>query len=219
MSGYQTNQAPISSIADVISELEKTILYMLQHPNESEGLSPSEQVPVTEAPVSTQTDVKFFVGEVERYSHISRPCIIWTLGDTRQEGSQARASVGREPLSPRPFKKSLDLITCTLHGAFLDGVANLDGGADPQAEGDRWKRGTIKGCEILRWAFWWSLREHWGGNVRFEREGWLEVPHNNQTGYAWQSSFRVPMSQMRPQNLTIPTPRIDPDIHFEPPPT
>jgi len=165
------------------------------------------------------------MGQVEGYSHISPPFVLWTLGDTRQAGSQARGQrrplasrkQARDPVSPRPFKKSLDLVTATIYGAPLEGATpGIDGGADPQAAADRWKRGTARGCEILRWAFWWSLREHWGGNVTFERETWMEVTFNNQTGYAWQSSFRVPMSQMRPQNLTSPTPPIDVTIMRKP---
>jgi hypothetical protein len=212
---YDTNQKPIASLVDVISELEKSILFFLQHPEAADGLEPHERVPTIEAPALTQTDVRFFIGDVEKYSHISRPYIVWTLGDTRQAGSQARGlrHLDHDPKLPRPFKKSLDLLQCTLHGAVLDGAREgIDGGADKDAAHDRWKRGTIKGCEQLRWCYWWALREHWGGNVTFEREGWLEVLHNNQTGYAWQSSFRVPMSQMRPFQPTIPTPPLDIDL-------
>ena len=216
---FNTNSPNVKSLVDVLSELEKSIAYFMQHPDESEGLAPEENVPPTEAPNDSQTAVKFFMGEVELYSHITRPYVIWTLGDTRQEGSQARGGTGKNPVAPRPFKKSLDLVTCTLHGAFLDATVpsagDLTGEADLLVASDRWKRGTMRGCEILRWAYWWSLRERWGGNVRFERETWIEVSNNNQTGYAWQSSFRVPMSQMRPQNLTMPNPGMDPEIEFD----
>lgn len=211
---YQTNQSPIASLVDVLAELEKSIVYFLQNPSSSEGLAPDEAVPQLEAPVASMTDVKFFLGESEKYAHTSRPYAVWTLGDTRQEGGQARGSGGLDPVSPRPFKKVLDLIQFTAYGASLDGLI----GIDPSAPPDHWKRGTIRGCEILRWAYYWALREHWGGQPRFERETWIEVSGNNQTGYAWQSSFRVPMSQMRPNNLTMDTQPLDTTLERGPVP-
>lgn len=209
---YRTNQTPIASLVDVLAELEKSIKYFLQNPSTSEGLAPDEEVPQIEAPVASMTDVKFFLGESEKSAHTSRPYAVWTLGDTRQEGSQARGSGSKNPVSPRPFKKSLDLIQFTAYGSSLDGAIDID----PTAPPDHWKRGTVKGCEILRWAYWWALREHWGGQPRFEREGWIEVSGNNQLGYAWQSSFRVPMSQMRPNNLTMATQPLDVTIENSP---
>ena len=60
-------------------------------------------------------------------------------------------------MNPRPFKQTLDL---DLTGTNID---NND-------------RGTVTGCEWLRWYFYWALREHWGSDPEFEQEGWLEVP-------------------------------------------
>ena len=92
---FSTNQTPITSIVDVISELEKTITYCLQHPSESEGLGPDELVPPTEAPNASQTNLKFFMGEIEKFSHISRPYIVWT-GDKLEEAIAWCAAPGEE---------------------------------------------------------------------------------------------------------------------------
>ena len=179
---FATN-GPANSIVDVIDELEKTMIYMLQNIDAVDGLGPNEPIPLIESPSQNLTGLQFGLGEVVQYEHMTRPYAVWTLGDTRQAGGQHRA-VPTPLVNPRPFKKALDMVTCTLYGANLD-------------ESDS-KRGTIRGCEQLRWCFWWALREHWGGTPVFEREGWIEVGANNQAGYAWSSSFRVPMSQMRP---------------------
>lgn len=182
MTTFQTNK-PVNSLVDVIDELKKTMIYMLQNIDAVDGLGPDEPIPEIEAPSQNMVNLQFGIGDVAQFEHITRPFAIWTLGDTRQAGSQHRA-VPTPLVNPRPFKKALDMVTCTLYGAPLDAPD--------------YKRGTIRGCEQLRWCFWWALREHWGGTPVFEREGWIEVGANNQAGYAWSSSFRVPMSQMRP---------------------
>lgn len=186
---FDTNRQ-INSLTEVLDELEKTIRYALQNPGFVEGLGPDEPPPIPAAPVTDGTDVQFFLGEVKNFAHMSRPYLVWTLGDTRQAGGQHRGTPLPNLQNPRPFKKALDLIQCTMYGASI--------GQPCQGNDEPWKRGTVRGCEILRWCYWWALREHWGGNVTFERENWIEVSGNNQTGYAWASSFRVPMSQMRP---------------------
>jgi len=180
---FDTNR-PLRGLLDFLAEMERTITYALQFEfTDSEGLEPDAPLPQLEAPNAGGVNIQFGLGELSNYEHFARPYIVWTLGDTKQRGALHRGSRGI--VNPRPFKQTLDLVTCTMYGANID---NSD-------------RGTVTGCERLRWCFYWALREHWGGDPEFEREGWLEVPGNNQVGYAFVSAVRVPFSQMRPAIL------------------
>ena len=100
------------------------------------GWNPTRHYPL-EGAQRGGVNIQFGLGELSNYEHFARPYIVWTLGDTKQRGALHR---NRGIVNLRPFKQTLDLVTCTMYGANID---NSD-------------RGTVTGCERLRWCFYWG---------------------------------------------------------------
>ena len=191
------NSRPIASLVDLIAEFEREMVYYLQNPDPgNEGLDGAADLPVIEAPTEKGVDLKFFLGDYQKYLTQSRPFVIWALGAAAISGAQSRSSSplgSKEPRDPRPFATSRDMIRATLFGAL-----------DP-AQADH-ARASIRGCERLRWALLWSLRAHWGGAHTLTSVSWMEITSSNQIGYALDVVFSVPMSLLRPNTVLLNTP-------------
>lgn len=191
------NSLPIASLVDLLAELEREMTFYLQNPDPgNEGLSKGLDLLIPEAPTEKGVNLKFFLGDFQRFLTQSRPYVVWGLGAAAVTGAQSRSSSplgSKDPRDPRPFATSRDAIRATLFGA-LDPTQPDHG------------RASIRGCERLRWALLWSIRAHWGGAFTLTSVSWLEIPSSNLIGYALDVVFSVPMSLLRPNTVLLDTP-------------
>jgi hypothetical protein len=210
-----TYHRKITSILDVLDELEWETRHYLQNPQAPVHGVPGEPPPaVPRAPVQTGVELRFDMGREALERHFEPPIIIWTLGNTNLAKKVERripnpripgAAPRLERQQPKSFKTAAELITAYVYGA-----------PDPKESNPR--RKSVRGTERLKVALLYAIHAHWHGVVAIEGPGWQEVPGASVQGYAYVIPFRVDLALLRPEQGLAVVREVEASHEIETPP-